>query len=209
MRVDVHARLQNDIVTGVFSPGAQLVEVALAERYKVSRTPVREALRRLEADGLVEQFTRGYRVSQHSPQDILDLYDVRIALEQVAAKSAAERRTAFDLARLNRAQTALADAVASENSVRAASACAHAFHADLWQATHNKTLVSSLESLERRITAFSGSTLDAPGRGAEILAEHQGIVAAVEAGDAVTAGRLNQEHMARSREIRLSQLAEA
>ena len=79
MKVDVHELLQDDIVSGVFSPGDPLVELALADRYNVSRTPIREALRKLQADGLVEQFARGYRVSQISPQDILDLYDVRIA----------------------------------------------------------------------------------------------------------------------------------
>ncbi|GAA1022288.1 GntR family transcriptional regulator [Acrocarpospora pleiomorpha] len=195
-------------MSGVFSPGDPLVEVALADRYKVSRTPIREALRKLQADGLVEQFARGYRVSQNSPQDILDLYDVRIALEQVAAQSAAERRTPYDLARLGRAHQALVDAVAAGDSVSASSACAHAFHADLWEATHNKTLISSLESLERRITAFSSSTLDSPGRGESIVAEHAGIIEAVAAGDAELAGTLAREHMARSRDIRLALYAE-
>lgn len=203
MKGDVHATLQRDIVDGVFSPGEPLVELALAERYNVSRTPIREALRKLEADGLVEQFARGYRVSQHSPQDILDLYDVRIALEQVAARSAAERRTPFDLAKLRQAQQALSDTVAASDSAWASSACAHAFHAALWEATHNKMLIATLESLERRITAFSSSTLSYPGRGSTIVEEHAQIVEAVSSGAAELAGKLNGEHMSQSRDIRL------
>ncbi len=159
MRANIHALLQADIVDGVFSPGEPLVELALAERYKVSRTPIREALRRLQADGLVEQFARGYRIRQHSPQDILDIYEVRIALEQVAARSASERRTTFELAKLKQAQQELSFAVAEGDRPSASSACAHAFHAVMWEGTHNKTLIASLESLERRITAFSSSTL--------------------------------------------------
>lgn len=209
MKVDAHALLQRDIVDGVFSPGDPLIEVTLAERYKVSRTPIREALRKLQADGLVEQFARGYRVSQHSPQDVLDIYDVRIALEQVSARSAAERRTAFDIAKLKQAQRALSDTVAAGDPASASSACAHAFHAALWEATHNKTLIKSLESLERRITAFSSSTLRYPGRGDLIVSEHAGIVEAVEAGDGERAGILAGEHMSLSRDIRLELYAEA
>jgi len=203
MKGDVHELLQNDIVNGVFSPGDPLVEVALAERYDVSRTPVREALRKLQADGLVEQFARGYRVTLHSPQDILDLYDVRIALEQVAARSAAERSTAFDLARLKQAQRTLSDAVAAGSAVSVSSALTHAFHEALWEATHNKTLIGSLQSLERRITAFSSSTLNHPGRGDEMVAEHEKIIDAISAGDGLLAGQAAAEHMSRSRDIRL------
>ena len=203
MGIDIGELLQRDIVDGVFSPGEQLVEVALAERYSVSRTPIREALRKLQVDGLVEQVARGYRVSKHSPQDILDLYEVRIALEEVAARSAAKRHTPFDLAKLQQAQRALSDTVAVGERASTSSACAHAFHAVMWEATHNKMLIATLESVERRITAFSSSTLTYPKRGDEIVREHAAIVHAISVGDSELSAKLAGEHMVRSRDIRL------
>jgi DNA-binding GntR family transcriptional regulator len=92
-RVDIYQQLREAIVTGVLSADAPLTELSLAAQYKVSRTPVREALRRLEQDGLVERGPRGMKVRGRSPEEILEIYEVRITLEGAAARAAAERRT--------------------------------------------------------------------------------------------------------------------
>jgi DNA-binding GntR family transcriptional regulator len=201
VRVDTYTRLQDDIVGGHFAPGDSLVELMLAERYGVSRTPIREALKRLQAAGLVEQFARGYRVSRHTPESILDIYEVRIALEQAAAAAAAKRRTPFDLAKLRRAHQALTDGD-SANAVEA-SRGAHAFHQAIWEAAHNGALLETLTNLQRRITAFSTTTLAVAGRGEEVTIEHGNILEAIETGDHELAGRIAAEHMLRSRDVRV------
>ena len=71
MAVDVYARIRDDIVSGVLAPGSPLVEVVTAQRYGLKGTPVREALRRLEQDGLVERGDRGMRVRVRSSEEIL------------------------------------------------------------------------------------------------------------------------------------------
>src|SRR3954469_2885334 len=103
----VYQRLYGDVVAGEWD-GAPLVELALAEHYGTSRTPVREALRRLEQDGLVERGDRGMRVRTRSPEERLEIYEVRIPLEATAAAAAAERRTDLDLMRIRRAEAQMA-----------------------------------------------------------------------------------------------------
>jgi len=89
--------LKSAIIKGEFPPGQQLVESNLAEWCGVSRTPVREALRRLQQDGLIDRTDRGMVVKERSPEDILDIYDTRLVLEGFAGRTAADRRTAYDL----------------------------------------------------------------------------------------------------------------
>ena len=197
----MHAQIQGDIVGGTLAPGEPLVEMALAERYGVSRTPIREALKRLETAGLVEQFARGYRVIRHTPEDILDIYEVRIALEQAAARGAALRRTPFDLAKIRRAHEAMAN-VADGDSGQA-SAGSFAFHQAIWDGAHNSMLVKTLTNLQHRIEAFSTTTLSYPGRAAGVRDEHAEILRAIEDGDADLAASLAVRHMSRSRDVRL------
>src|SRR5215813_8225652 len=107
---DVYRRMHEDIVSGRLPSGTPLIETSLAAQYGTSRTPVREALRRLEQDGLAERADRSLRVRSASPEEILEIYDVRIALEGVAARSAAEHGTELDLLRLKTAQQAMREA---------------------------------------------------------------------------------------------------
>lgn len=201
MKVDAYLLLQRDIIRGDLAPGEPLIELALAERYKVSRTPVREALHRLLADGLVEQYARGYRVTKHAPEDILAIYEVRVALEQAAARSAALRHTPFDVAKIRRAHQAMV--TIKRRGTAELSAATHDFHRAIWAASHNDVLIAMLESIQRRTLAFSSSTLDYPGRTKSALAEHAGILAAIEAGDSELAGQLAADHMTHSRDIRV------
>jgi DNA-binding GntR family transcriptional regulator len=101
--VDVYEHLRDDIVARRLDAGASLVETELADRYGTSRTPVREALRRLEQDGLLERGRRGLQVRAPSAAEILEIYEVRIDLEALAAALAAERHTPLDLVRLRSA----------------------------------------------------------------------------------------------------------
>lgn len=201
MKANAHDQLQRDIIRGVLAPGEPLIELALAEHYKVSRTPVREALRKLLADGLVEQYARGYRVTKHSPEEILDIYEVRIALEASAARSAALRKSPFDMARIHRTHQGMLEL--ADHDTTEQSAATHDFHRSIWAASHNPVLISMLENLNRRIRAFSSSTLEYPGRPKSACAEHAEIIAAIESGEAELAGNLAAVHMTRSRDIRV------
>jgi DNA-binding GntR family transcriptional regulator len=103
-----YERIKDAIVNGEIAPGAPLVEVALAEWCEVSRTPIREALTRLEQDGVVVRGERGLIVRERSQQEILDLYDTRIVLEATAARIAAVRRTELDMIHIQRLGDAFA-----------------------------------------------------------------------------------------------------
>jgi len=89
--VEVYEELRSAIVEGRIRPNERLIEAELAERLDVSRTPIRESMLRLAADGLVISRRRGWVVREHSPQEIQDIYEVRAALEGYAARLAAQR----------------------------------------------------------------------------------------------------------------------
>lgn len=91
--VEVYEELRRAIVEGRIRPNERLIETELAERLSVSRTPIRESIQRLAADGLVESRRRGWVVREHSAQEIQEIYEVRAALEGFAARLAAERAT--------------------------------------------------------------------------------------------------------------------
>lgn len=88
---EVYGRLRSAIVRGELRPNERLIEMELAERLQVSRTPVREVLQRLASDGLIVNRRRGWQVREHNPEEIRELYEVRAGLEGYAARLAAER----------------------------------------------------------------------------------------------------------------------
>lgn len=206
MSTHVYERLREEIVSGRLESGAPLVEAAVAARYGTSRTPVREALRRLEQDGLVERGDRGLRVRARGPEEILEIYEVRILLEAAAARGAAERSTRLDLMRIKSA----ADAMAATDSADpdAMAAANQAFHEEIWAASHNRTLVDLLTRLNSHITRYPATTLTSPGRWAEALSEHADLLRAIEARDRDEAGLVAENHMTKARDIRLRMYGE-
>src|ERR1700753_1917999 len=102
-----YERLLQEVIRGELAPGEVLTEMALAERLQVSRTPIREALTRLEQDGLIKRTGRGMVIRERSPEEILDIYEVRILLEADAARVAAERRSSLDVLGLKHIATEL------------------------------------------------------------------------------------------------------
>jgi DNA-binding GntR family transcriptional regulator len=200
--VAMYTQLRKDIVGGQLRPGEQLGEGMLAKRYGVSRTPVREALLRLEQDGLVTRTPQGSFVRVRSPEEILDIYEARIALEGAVAAAAARKHTPFDLATLRDAHERFAtgdsEELASTN---------RRFHHMLWQAGHNLTLIDLLSRIDSHMARYSETTLVYPGRFASAVSEHEQILAAIEAGDAEQAERLSRAHFNEAREVRLNMFA--
>lgn len=201
MLSEVYDRLRAGIVTGEYEPGAPLVELTLAEHYGTSRTPVREALRRLEQDGLVERGDRGMRVRTRSPEEILEIYEVRIPLEATAAAAAAERRTDLDLMRIHRAEAKMAETSSSDPNAMASAN--RLVHEAIWAASHNGTIVDLLTRLNNHLTRYPATTLAVEGRWEEALQQHDEIISAIEKRDRDRAAELARMHMTRARDVRL------
>jgi DNA-binding GntR family transcriptional regulator len=194
---DLHAR----IVSGELAPGSPLVEGTLATSYGLSRAPIREALIRLTYEGLVERHDRGQRVRVLRPEDVLDLYEVRIALEAAAARAAAERRTELDLARLRNGVDAMLELKGDAADQRAR--LAHSFHFTIWAAGHNQALIDTLTGVQKLVTGLSSTTLHYPDRWKTFLAESSELVDAIAARDTDRAGAAATAQMTSARDFRV------
>lgn len=197
-----YERLKESIYLGELKPGQHLVESSLAGLYEVSRTPIREALVRLEQDGLVVRDNRGgLTVREHSPAEILDLYEMRILLETEAGRAAAERHTTHDLLALRKAAKRY-EAVTDADPRGLVEANAR-FHEAVWRCAHQLSLIDLLGRLEIHLGRFPATTLTYPGRREQTVEQHREIVQAIEARDQEAAGRLCGGHFSDAREIRL------
>lgn len=197
----LYERLRDGILEAELTPGQSMVETSLAQRFGVSRTPVREALLRLEQDGLVERADRGYIVRQRSPEQILDIYETRIVLEVMAARLAAERHTTLDRIRLER----LSREGAGVDPADAGALVVHnrEFHQGVWIASHNEALVDLLTRLNHHLVRYPATTLSFPGRWAVALSEHAALVEAIVNRDSDVAAKVAETHFTSARDIRL------
>jgi DNA-binding GntR family transcriptional regulator len=198
--------LKQAILSGELKAGQSLVETSLATWCQVSRTPIREALRRLEQDGLIERSDRGLVVRERSPQEILDIYETRIALEATAGRMAAERRTDHDV-RLLRRLYERSNEIASDNIAGIVEANRQ-FHRTVWNASHNDSLLDLLERLNLHLARYPETTLAAPGRWQNACHQHGLLVDAIEKRDSEGAYKIALEHFVDARDIRLTLFAD-
>ncbi|WP_347110916.1 GntR family transcriptional regulator [Paenarthrobacter sp. S56] len=206
MASPIHQRLREDILASVFAPDEPLTEAKLTERYGASRTPVREALQRLEQDGLVERRGKAVVIRTHSAEEIIDIYESRIILEQAAAAKAAVKATALDRQLLMGLLTQMRQLDADEG--RSLAETNRAFHAQLWRATHSPSLIGLLERLDQQVRRYTLTTLTYPGRWAVVLADYTKLLAAIDDGDSALAGEIAARHMSDALAIRLKMYAE-
>jgi DNA-binding GntR family transcriptional regulator len=197
--------LKQAILSGELAPGQPLVETSVAAWCGVSRTPVREALQRLEQDGLVERNAHGLAVRARSPEEILDLYDTRLVLEASAGRFAAERRSDHDV-RMLRWQLKRCETV-TVGDVSAMVDANQQFHRTVWRASHNESLIDLLERLNLHLARYPGTTLASPGRWDAAVAEHSELVSAIERRDGDAAHDIALGHFAAARDIRLALFA--
>jgi DNA-binding GntR family transcriptional regulator len=191
----VHERLRDDIVSGVLRPGEQLVEARLAAELGVSKTPVREALIRLQRDGLVAiEPYRGARVLEPSPHDIREILELRRLLECHIARDLASRRPP-DVLRALAATIARGRKALDAGNDDAAADSLTEFSDVLTAACDNSRLVSVLDGLRSVMLLIGTTSLRVPGREARSLAQHEEILAALEAGDAEAAAAATLEHI--------------
>lgn len=200
-KMSPYDRIKQAILWGDLLPDEQLVESALAEWCEVSRTPIREALKRLEQDGLVCRGEQGLVVRASSPEEILDLYDTRIVLENHAASVAAERRNSHDLLMMRRTTKNIKRIDSTDQ--RALAESNRNFHRTIWRASHNASLIDLLERLNMHLGRYPATTLAYPGRIATADREHLELIEAIEARDHNRAAAIATQHFTAAREIRL------
>lgn len=210
-----YARVRRGIVEGRYRPGERLVEQRLAEELDLSRTPVREAFRRLQAEGLVVvEPNRGVRVRGLSVDEIGDLYELRARLEALAAELAAVRATPEELAELAEAETRFAAAVSDAStgdvaSIRAVFAANERFHRAVLVAAHHDRVAQSLARTVDDTLVFQAFRHYQPAAMARSVQFHQMIADAIRRGEADRAGRLVHEHVLQGRDQLLDVLGDS
>ena len=191
----VYDHLRAEILEGRLEPGTELIEVALAEQLGVSRGPLREAIGRLAAEGLVTVSPRrGAVVRSLSKEEFLELYQVREALERKAVQLAVPRladEQFEELAALNEAM----EAHARKNEVEAFFEANLAFHARLLEASGNGKLQELYRQLLGQLGRYRFRSLTLRGNLQRSVSEHKAILRAAKRGDAERAARLMAEHI--------------
>lgn len=191
----VYDHIRNGILDGSYKDGDYLVETRLAEKLQVSRTPIREALKQLELEGLVLSMpNRGVVVQAISENDIDDIYIIRQMLEGLAAYWAAERRTQEQLDALAE-KVDLMDFYTGRGGAAQLSRLDNEFHELIYRACASRMLSHILASLHQNTRRARTSSLTIPSRPNDSLKEHRAVFAAIEAGDPEAAKDAMEKHV--------------
>lgn len=206
MKDDAYSMILSAIEAGTYRPGDRLVESELAERFGVSRTPVREALQRLETQQMLVRDGRSLIVASLDHNQLAELYVVRAELEALAARLAARHATKEEVRVL--AQMLAEDQKAISNPEVLARSNRR-FHRQIHLASHNRYLVQQLDLVHRSMALMARTSLAAEGRSKTALAEHKEIVDAIAAGDGNAADQALRQHISMAWETRLKLNARA
>ena len=198
---DVYDRLLQAINDGRFRPGDRVLETEIADWLMVSRTPVREALRRLESEDVLARATQGLTVAEMGEDELFELYDLRETLEATAAEFAARHATAGDLHELQRVLELEARVPHHDNLAMAA--MNRNFHIALTASSHNRYLSKTLNAMQDTFLRLPSTTFSMEGRPGKALEEHSKIVEAITARDPVAAARHARAHIRASRRTRI------
>jgi DNA-binding GntR family transcriptional regulator len=197
---DAYTLILEAIDTGIYRPGDRLVESELAERFGVSRTPIREALQRLETQSLLTRDGRSLIVASLDHNQLSELYVVRAELEGLAARLAARHATSEE-ARV------LRDMVEADQALlgnpKGLARANRRFHKQIHLASHNRYLVQQLDLVHRSMALMATTSLAAEGRGEVALAEHAAIVTAIENRDEMGAYQALKDHISKAFVTRL------
>ena len=199
---DAYSVILEAIDFGIYKPGDRLVESELAERLGVSRTPIREALQRLETQSLLERDGRSLIVASLDHNQMAELYVVRRELEGLAARLAAKHATEEEIRVLQDMVTA-DDALV--NDPPALSRVNRRFHEQIHLASHNRYLVQQLNLVHRTMALMATTSLEAEGRGEIAQSEHKSLVAAIVARDEDAAAKTLKDHISVAYITRLKQ----
>ncbi|MBD3788307.1 MAG: GntR family transcriptional regulator [Sphingomonadales bacterium] len=187
-----YRRLLDEIRSGALAPGARLREIELAERLGISRTPVREAIRQLESDGLVTHLPRqGATIRSLDHAEVVELYEMRAVLEGTAARLAARAASDLELAELAALNAELA-AVPAGAQAREIN---RIFHRTLIEAARNRFLIKAMSALQKTLLILGPTTLAEPDRAVAAVAEHGAVLEALRARDGAGAEAAMRAHV--------------
>lgn len=204
LREIVYEELKVQILTGKIVPGTRLMEIELAENLGVSRTPIREAIRKLEKEGLVTiEPRRGAYASQLSKKDMVDILEVRQDMEGLAAYFAASRMDAETKERLLIAADEYRDSLLSGDTERMI-ADDTKFHRIIVESCDNKVLLQMVEQLQELVLRFRYVYYENFKQARTMIAEHQEIIDAIMSGDAAAARKAADAHIDKLKEMVLS-----
>lgn len=199
LRDVVFNTLRQAILKGELKPGERLMEIALAEKLGVSRTPIREAMRKLELEGLVVMIPRrGAQVANITEKDLNDVLEVRIALENVAIEKACTRMSEEDMGRLWLAAKEFERTMAEGNLVRLAEADV-AFHEIIYRASDNKRLNQVLNNLREQIYRYRVEYLKEEETRNVLVKEHEELTKAIRERDVKKAQEISFRHIENQR----------
>lgn len=208
LREVVCETLRSAIRKGVLQPGERLMEIQLAEELGVSRTPVREAIRKLELEGYVVMMPRrGTYVASLSIRDINEVFEIRTSLDSLASGLAAERITPEELERLERLLVLISEYIERGDMDKIVETDMQ-FHDLLYQASRNARLVGIIFNLRDQLTRFRTISMGHPGRLEETLEEHRRLVEAISQGDVELAQKAAEKHMERAEHTLLVSMEE-
>ncbi len=195
LRGRVFHKLREDILSGKYEEHEELKEVAIGEELGVSRTPVREAFRQLELEGLIQIIpNKGAYVTGITEKDVKDIYMIRSMLEGLCARLATEHITKEQLEELEE-NVYLAKFHADKGHLEQLAQLDNRFHEVLYEACDSKMLEHQLKDFHQYVWRVRKKTLSSANRGPKSNEEHEGILEAIKAGDAGLAEQLANKHM--------------
>ncbi len=198
----IFEQLERDILSGKYARGELLTELRLSEELGVSRTPIREAIRRLEQENILEEAGRGVTVVGISQEDMLDMYEIRIRIEGLAAEWAAERISDEELSRmrdtveLQRYYTEKPDGNHSDQIKNLDSQ----FHEQVYRACGSRALTDTLLNLHKKMTKFRMASVSKHSRALQSVQEHEAVLAALSAHDGKAANEAMTRHVMNARD---------
>lgn len=192
--------LRQAILKGELKPGERLMEIQLAKKLGVSRTPVREAIRKLELEGLVLMIPRkGAEVARISKKMLTDVLEVRCALEKLATELACERIDECEFEKLEIAEKEFEKLIETGDDIEIAEAD-EAYHDIIYKASNNEKLITLINNLREQMYRYRLEYIKDESHRSRLIVEHKQILKAIRSGDGKTARELISEHI-RNQEI--------
>ncbi|MCL5965742.1 MAG: GntR family transcriptional regulator [Deltaproteobacteria bacterium] len=208
LREKIVETVRQAIINGQLPPGTRVAEPDLADRFGISRTPIREAFRQLESEGFITVIPRkGAVVASFSEKDISDFYDIKMVLEGYAARCAAKNLTERDIARMESVNRQM-EGASSKKDVRKVFALHNEFHDIFLAASGNEKLRSIVDNMVMQFQRFR-ILLSMPGRIEGSIRQHQEIIEAFRKRNAALAGALVEKNAAYGKKILLKEFSKA
>ncbi|UWQ99985.1 GntR family transcriptional regulator [Rhodobacteraceae bacterium S2214] len=196
------SRLMDAIKQGEYRPGDRLREVEIADRFSLSRTPVREALRRLEAERIIEHRPRvGAVIRELGQTEVVELYEMRLVLERTAAELAAKHAIEAEVDALTALNDQMRETVKDPSK---AAAINQRLHQSIYLSARNRFLLESARALNNALLLLGPTTLADAARIETVVEQHTQIITAISKGDSDAAGAAAAAHLQTSLRHRLA-----